>query len=236
VSNRESGPQTVHFRGVPAAVDSLVGISHALIGPTPRISINAQPPGFLLRGLSAFDEGGKASRLLLSLAGNTPPGTYTGSIDMAGKSFPAEILVEPFTHLTISPRQLLLSVHPGDRIELDLTIANTGNVPCDIGKTHAFGLYDVHGAEHGVRAAFRRDEGSSERSVDRLLDKLAAGHGGTVRVQIEKGHGLLDPGEVRSLRWNVHFPATVKPNHTYSGTLALENLRYYARVRVAEEK
>jgi hypothetical protein len=236
VKRSQNDLPTLHFRGVPRALDSLVGVAYNEVGSAPRISIDDPGASPFLRGAVAFEAGGKASRLHLSLSEATPPGTYKGSAEMGGKSIPIEIHVEPYIHLALSPRQLVLTGYAGQQQYVELTLANSGNVPCVIGKAHAFGLYDVHGAERGIGAAFRHTEASGEKRVERMMDELAEGHGGLVRVQVEEGHGPIAPGEVRSLRLNLHFPAELKAGHTYTGTLALENLRYYVKVRTAAEK
>lgn len=226
----------LHFRGAPRALDSLVSIAYDEVGPTPRISIEDRAATPFLRGAFAFDVGGRASRLHLSLSEGTPPGIYKGSAEMAGKSFPVEIHVEPYIHLALSPRQLILTGHAGQKQHVDLILGNSGNVPCEVGNTYAFGLYDVDGAERGIAAAFRDTEATGEKRVDRMLDELAGGYGGLLRVQVEEGQGRIAPGEIRPLRLNLHLPAGIKPGHTYTGTLALENLQYYVKVRTGVEK
>jgi hypothetical protein len=228
---QQSGRQhpTLHFRGLPRALDSLVSIPYHEVGPTPKISVDN------LVSSHAFDAGGKASRLHLALSQNTPPGTYKGSAEVGGKSYPVEIQVEAYYHLALSPRQLILNAKAGEKMHADLILANSGNVACDIGKTYVFGLYDIHGAESGIGAAFRQTESTGERRADRLLDALAEGHGGMVRVQVEEGTGSIAPGDVRPLRLNLHFPSGLKSGHTYTGTLPIENLRYYVKVRAIGE-
>jgi len=234
VKRSEPDVPTVYFRGTPRALDCLVGIPHREVGPVPRISVDA--PNVRLQSIFAFDVGGKASRLQLSMSENTPPGNYKASVELGGKAFPAEIRVEPYVHLALSPRQLIVAAHAGEKQHLELTLANSGNVPCEIGSTYAFGLYDVHGAERGIGAAFRQRENTGEKRWERLLEELASGHAGTVRVQLEQGHGSIAPGDVRTLRLDLHFPAKLEAGHTYSGTLAMENLRYYVKVRAVAEK
>jgi len=221
-------PPTLHFRGEPAALDSFVTIQPDEVGSVPRLSLRtlgtfAIPP--------AVDVGAGVSRLHLSIPRGTPPGTYNGSVELAGRQYPVEVHVEPRAYLLSSPRQLVLSGHAGEQVHVDLALANSGNVPGEIGKTHAFGLYDVHGAERAIGTAFRQAEESGAGRVEHLLQQLAAGHGGLVRVQVTKGAGSIAPGEVRQLQLTLHLSSDLVAGHTYSGVWPLENLRYYARVR-----
>lgn len=227
---------TFHFRGTPRSLDCLIDIPHREAGPAPRISLDERAVSHRLQGIFAFDVGGKASRLQLSVSESTPPGNYKGSVEVGGKSYPAEIRVEPYAHLALSPRQLIVAAHGGEKQHVDLSLANTGNVPCEVGSTYVFGLYDIHGAERGIGAAFRQTESTGEKRAERLLEELASGHAGTVRVQVEEGQGSIAPGEVRSLRLHLHFPAKLEAGHTYTGTLAMENLRYYVKVRAVAQK
>ena len=227
---------TLHFRGVPVALDSLVGIAQGELGPALRISIDHLALSHVPLGFLAFDAGAGASRLRMSIPRGTPPGNYKGSAEAGGKSYPVEIDVESYVHLSLSPRQLILSAHAGDKLHVDLTLANSGNVVSEIGITYAFGLYDVHGAERGIGAAFRSGEGNGVTRVVRLLDQLAEGHGGIVRVQVEEGAGSIAAGEVRPLRLNLHLPTMLKAGHTYTGTMPMENLRYYVKVHATSER
>ena len=231
----ESDLPTVYFRGTPRALDCLVGIPHRQAQTQPRILVD-QALTLRLQGIFAFALSDRTSRLQLSVSDSTPPGNYEGSVEMGGKSFPAEIRVEPYAHLTLSPRQLFLAAQAGEKQHSDLTMANTGNVPCEIGSTYVFGLYDIQGAERGIGAAFRQTESIGEKRVERLLEELASGHAGTVRVQVEEGRGSIAPGEIRNLRLHLHFPAKLEAGHTYTGTLAMENLRYYVKVRGVAQK
>lgn len=227
---------TLHFRGSPVALDSLVGIAHEDLGGSPKISLDQLKSGATPPGVRASQVGDGASRLRMTLAGSTPPGTYNGSAELGGKRYPVEVQVERYVHLSVSPRQLILEAHAGQKLQVDLTIANSGNVDCDIGKNHYFGLYDIHGAERAIGTAFRQAEGTAEKRLEGLLEELAVGHAGLVRVQVEQGEGAIALGEVRPLRLNLHMPAGLKAGCTYSGTLPLHNLRYYVKVRATDKR
>ena len=83
---RSEGEQpTIHFRGTPRSLDCLVGIRHQEAGPTPRLSLDDRAMTHRLQGIFAFDVGGKASRLQLSLSESTPPGNYKGSVEVGGR-------------------------------------------------------------------------------------------------------------------------------------------------------
>ena len=174
-----------------------------------------------------------ASYLRLSLPQTTPPGSYEGTIRLGEQEIPVVAEVESYASLQLAPTQLQLETVPGGETEAHVTALNDGNVGLEIGRAHAFGIFDVLGAERGIRAAFTADTDASERRLDRLIDELADSHGGLVRVQVAEGDGVLDPGAVRDLRVSFRFSDDLEPGHTYSGTWPLHTLRYYVRVAVA---
>jgi hypothetical protein len=228
VKHSASDLPTLHFRGVPPALDSLVAIAHHEVGPAPRLSIEKLASAPL--GIVALGAGERVTRLHTSISPSTPPGTYSGSAELAGKHYPVELHVESCARLSLSPRQLVLSARADERLRVVLTLANGGNVACLVGKTHAFGLYDEHGAERGVGALFRKTASAADSRVERLLEELAQGYGGLVRVQVDEGTGSIAPGEVRQLLLHLHMPACLKAGNTYTGTWPLENLRYYVKI------
>jgi hypothetical protein len=228
-------PSTWHFRGSPVALDSLVGIAREEIGDT-KISVGDLPAGSAPHGIFASYIGENSSRVRVSMPRNTPPGTYKGSAEVGGETYPVEIHVEPHIHLSLSPRQLILDAYAGERRVEDLTIANSGNVACEVGTTHVFGLFDIHGAEHAIGGAFRQSGQSGEKLLELIIEESAKGYAGMVRVAVEEGAGSIAPGAIRQLRLNLHLPPGLKAGHTYTGTLPLHNLRYYVKIRAGKKK
>lgn len=224
---------TLHFRGSPGSLDALVGMPHEQFGTALKFSIDQLAPG-AAPDVHAASVAQGATRLRMAVAHNTVPGTYKGTAEVGDETYPVEIQVEPYIHLSVSPRQLLIEASAGQELNEDLIVANTGNVPVDIGVTYAFGLYDVQGAERGIGQAFRQAESDGRSRLDQLLDGLAEGHAGTVRLRVEDGAGPIAPGEVRPIRLDMRMPAGLQAGHTYSGTLPLYNLRYYVKVRAID--
>jgi hypothetical protein len=132
------------------------------------------------------------------------------------------------------PPNLSLAGQPGGRIEVDLVVANVGNVGCELRELYVFGLFETQGVESAIGRSLRAELAENERRADRLVDELAASHGGLVRVSVLQGAGELAPQEVRDLRVAFHLPNELKTRRAYSGTIPIHNLRYYVRIEVAE--
>lgn len=229
------GQPTLHFRGIPTSLDSLVPLGRDAVASAPRISIESLSAAPTPLTVTVFDGGDRVTRLHTSLSRSTPPGTYRGTAELAGTRYPIEVHIDPAPHLSLSPRQTILSASPHSVVNVDLMLGNSGNVPCLIGRTHAFGLYDVQGAERAIGSSLRHTGNANENRTERLLKELAAGHGGLVRVEVREGAGPIAPGDVKPLRLSLHLPDGLKAGHTYSGTLPLENLRYYFKIAVTAE-
>lgn len=223
----------LRFRGLPSGVECIAPLD---LGVTrhqkPAAHLALRPPRGEVpsSGLRIFHVSPGISRLWFPLPPYTPPGTYDGNVTIGEREFPMTVDVEPYENLVLSPPQLNLIAAPGDHITTHLTLANSGNITCDIGKAHAFGLFDIEGAERAVGATLRDSTPEGHDKINRLMDRLADEHAGFVRVQIEKGEGPIGAGETRELTVRLRFPDNMKPSRAYTGTWVFFNLAYQLRV------
>jgi|SRR5215472_737692 len=181
------------------------------------------------RALRVFRLSPGLVRLWFSLPPYTPPGSYSGHVRIGASHFPIAVSVDASERLVLSPPQLNVVASPSAKVTADLTLANTGNVVCDIRKTHVFGLFDVEGAERAVGAALRDAAARGRDKLDRLMDSFAAEHPGVVKVAVDEGGGPIAPGEIHQLRVRLTLP-DMKAGRTYTGTWVLFNLAYQIRV------
>ena len=228
----------IRFRGKPRLVDGLAPrtVEHAL---THSVSVDLKMSSAAQENmplnLQIDSVGISASRLRFSLPESTPPGTYTGMIQLnKDENYPIIVEVEPHPYLAISPRQLSLQLTSDKETTVDLTLVNAGNVPCEITKVYAFGIFDVDGAERSIGAALRDVTNKEQARLGRLLDEAASNHGGLVRVAVREGAGSIEPGEVRDIQVTLRFSDRLKAGHTYWGTWPMVNLKYYVRVHVLD--
>lgn len=228
-----SNETTLRFRGLPSGVECITPLDLGVTRyqrPASHLALRAPSGEVPSSGLRIFPVSAGISRLWFPLPPYTPPGTYYGNATVGEAEFSMTVDVEPYENLVLSPPQLNLVAASGDHITTHLTLANAGNITCDIGKAHAFGLFDVEGAERAVGATLRDETPEGRDKVNRLMDRLADEHAGFVRVQIEKGEGPIAAGETRQLTARMRFPDNMKPNRAYTGTWVLFNLAYQLRV------
>jgi hypothetical protein len=176
------------------------------------------------------------SRLWFPLPAYTPPGTYQGNVKIDSADYPITVDVDAEENLVLSPPQFTVVAAAGEQITANFSLANAGNVTCDIGKGQAVGLYDVEGAERAVGATFREPEVEGKDKMTRLMHHLAEEHAGIIRMQVHEGAGPIAPGEVRQLVVHLRFPDNMKTGRSYTGSWVLYNLACQIRVAVRGER
>ena len=217
----------LRFRGLPSGVECISTIDFGVTRnqkPPSRLAVKSPRGEVPSSDLRIFYVSAGVSRLWFPLPPYTPHGTYDGNVTIGESKFPITIDVEPYENLVLSPSQLNIVAAPGDQITTHFTLANAGNISCDIGKAHAFGLFDVEGAERAVGATLRDTTPEGRDKVNRLMERFTDEYAGFVRLQIEEGDGSLGAGEVRELTVRLRLPDNMKLNHAYTGTWVLFNL------------
>jgi hypothetical protein len=164
------------------------------------------------------------TRVRLVLAADTPPGTYDGTVHTSSGDIPAVLLVKERVHLTLAPNILRITAPPGGEVDQVLMVFNAGNVPCQIGRTHALGLFESEGLDKAIGSGLLADVRGLER-VATMADSLASSHGGLVRVTVSQGAGVLNPGAARDLVTTWRFSDRLKPGLQYFTTWRLYDLR-----------
>ena len=224
--------RTIRFRGTPG--DLAAAVSHAgrIPGRLPvRIILDPDDKeGYVAQAIRLEDD----LVLQMTVPARTPPGTYRASIEVDGETQSAEVIVEPEIEVQIVPDQLTFQAAPGRHVPVDLTIANAGNVAFELRKANAFGVFASGGLERALHRAYTDKRPDGERRIDYLGERLAEEHGGVVRVAVEEGAGMIEPGEARDVRFNFHVPSNLTVGRTYTGTLPIHDLRYYVRMIILE--
>jgi hypothetical protein len=229
-----AGREPLGFRGGPLRVSAVLPGGAAPTGPaTARLTpVNAGARG---AGTPAEVEPVVIpfhDRVMMQLPRDTPPGTYRGVLTLGGVERPIVAEVEPRVFLRAAPPSLELTGGPRQRVTATMVLMNRGNVAVEVGRAHAFSLFDEGGIECAIgRAAVARLR-PGERRIDRFADALAEMHGGLVRMSVDPGKGPVQPGETRALRLSLTVPERLQPGHAYSGSWALHNFNYSVRITV----
>ncbi len=224
--------EPVRFRGSP---ERLTGAGPALTRGPLHLEVQLNLPEELGGATAIYaqpltPEIGSQSWLRLSLPTSTPPGTYTGTIRVGDVAREVSVEVEPRVQFRFSPVGLVLHGAPGATVAGSFTLFNIGNAAFEVRTAYAFGVFDVDGLDNAFGKAFRARLKPDERRVDRFAEALAEGHGGLVRVGIEKGAGQVLPNTVRDVEATFRLPDRMRPGRAYAGTLPLDYARYGVRI------
>jgi hypothetical protein len=223
----------VRFRGTPIALSA---VTQGGPDETTALPLTVDLPGTPEhRTQAAHSRVGDSSILKLNLPRNTPPGKYTGLVMLGDVEQEVVVDVEAEIFLRLFPERLIRPARAGERLSIELSLANMGNVPVEIRGAYAFGLFDVGGVERAIAKTVTAQIGADGRGrADAFADAVSDEHGGMVRVKVDEGAGQVAPNEVRELHLTLAIPDRVRPGHTYWGTWPLHNLRYYVRITGAD--
>lgn len=227
-----TGGKTFLLSGSPGNARAIIPIdAQDITGATVRLDVggDAQLHRAVVRPV-----GPGSSQLTLQLPRQTPPGEYRGHLKLgdAAHTVVVRVAAKPRTRLT--PKQSLLSVEPGSRVEFDLVVANDGNVGVTIPKNEAFDLHDPVGQDRALGLTLRADLGEGERRVDRWFEELRRMHGGEARITVLEGAGGLEPGESRTVRCRLEVPMTMEPGQHYSGSWPIGSTSHVVAVEVVQ--
>jgi hypothetical protein len=233
-----NGATLIRFRGSPNYLQALAPLVFQDVVATglPRLDLHqpqsetkAEPLNLQAEGAGQF-----ATWLRFSMPEATPPGTYEGTVLIGADQYPSVIDVEARSLIIISPAHLLLQGAPGDELNANLSVINSGNVAVEIPKLQKIGLLDGVGAERAVGVALRGGVQRGDERVAMFAEELAKSHGGRIALVVEEGAGVLAPGEFRHLSVALRLPEGLKSGRVYGGTWMLLNLSYYIEVQVTE--
>jgi hypothetical protein len=232
----ERGKAKVILRGQPHRVSSLLPLPEdpaALEATEVRLE-GADVRGHSLRPL--VREGEAIGKLTLRLPRSTPPGTYSGSVEVGGNELPIVAEVEPRPRLETDPPRLAFDAEPGEEVTAEVTLLNTGNVPWEVPGASSFCVFDGSGVDHAFWAALASDPPEGKQRVDVLLDDLAESHGGLVQVRARPRGRRIAPGESRDVQITLRFSDRIRAGRAYAGSWEADGLRLRVRVSVPDRK
>lgn len=172
----------------------------------------------------------------LRLPKNTPPGTYEGVVQLDGVEVPVVANIEARPRLRFVPNKLVVKAPPGAMVHTDVTLVNGGNVPINIEAKHTFCIFDGSGIDRAFSAALTDEKATGQDRMGLLMDKLADSHGGFVRLAIDSGTGILEPGEDRDLHLALRFSSKLQPGGVYGGAWVLGGGSYSIQIEVTEKQ
>jgi hypothetical protein len=164
--------------------------------------------------------------LTLELDRHTPPGEYSGEMDIAGLARPVIMHVIEAPRLRIAPNPIVIDQGAGEMVVKRVVFANAGNVPLRIGA-----LGDVLlGEELLLRRSLRvtlAAAGEQRRPLEELLAEIARDDEAKTLLkesgflQVRNKSLTLHPGEVIPLEMEIRLPENLQTNTRYLGRVPL---------------
>jgi len=237
VARTAQRPETIHFRGAPRALSTVVKLDPRLSGDV-RLSLElprGSRVGDVFTARAAPVRGLGLTRLRLRVPKTMAPGTYRGSAEIGETRQPIVVEIQPERQLRFFPSRTSIEAEAGASVDLTLALANLGNVAVEVPESSAFGLFPVKGMDEVISRVIEARLERGERRIDRFLDELAESHGGNARVRIRRGSGRLEPGDVHDLELTLRLPAKLVSGRLYRGLLSLDYAKQRVEVRVLEK-
>ncbi|MDR3752222.1 MAG: hypothetical protein P4K93_01215 [Terracidiphilus sp.] len=205
----------LHFRGAPLRLTA----TSVELGQVPKSGFAFFPGAapLPLRVRTIRETNPSVTQLSFRLPKTTSPGRYDGKVELGGCEMPIRIEVHARPQMRFYPPWLSLEAHPGERLEINVSAVNQGNVKVPIERRSTFCLLEPRGVDVAIYHALTEEPPPNQRRLDRAAEGIAESHGGLVRATVREGAGDLAPGEFRELLVELHFSDRVKPRRTYYG-------------------
>lgn len=222
----------LRFRGIP---QSLTGVVPDRDDGDLDVGVSFRRPGADEPEEVAVSYDPDPRVLRLSLPSDVGPGTYAGTLRMGTGERAVELEVEAAPGLRVIPEQLRIGARPGQTVDVELVLLNHGNVPVEVRRTQAIGIFMQGGVERALHRAYVEKLEKGQRRVDVLAETLAEAHAGLVKMRLRKGYGSVAPGELRQLAASLDVPAGAAAGRTYGGNWELANLVYPVTITVLDD-
>lgn len=178
--------------------------------------------GAVLKARSASVVGGKVR---LRLDPGTPPGRYSGQIDVDGSVRPLAVDVVDAVALQIRPASLILDLATGQRRRASTAVENRGNVTLIIDLTGDYPLGEEMPLASAEAAPAEAD--GLQQLTDLMLRPRDASRGhvlrdaGFVTLSMAEGAVALEPGDSMVIVIDATFPAGLSATARYRAFIPL---------------
>jgi hypothetical protein len=161
---------------------------------------------------------GGVGEIRVRLSRRTAAGTYDATAVFPDGQRPIVLQVDAYSRVRFHPRVLSVDGEPDGSVTATVTALNEGNGSIDIPKTGGAGLYEQGALECALGRALRAERPDGQRFIDRVADEFAGEFGGTLRLSLKNGAGILNADSARELTVVMHCPSGLKPGKRYDGT------------------
>jgi hypothetical protein len=161
------------------------------------------------------------------LPGDTAPGIYENTIELAGRKRKVKLIVQQNMDIYLSPQELYFNeVAPGKSYSAQLSLTNKGNVPFTIPNVKHVTTLDTDYLCRATSMAMREKGGEGFMAMmDALTKNVNNDMAGWATVSIKENGKILGPGESTLLQFTITLPGNVDAKKDYFG-----NIRFWNKV------
>jgi hypothetical protein len=168
--------------------------------------------------------------IVLKLDATTSPGTYQAQLDVDGVVREVVVHVIEDVSFSIEPRDLVIPNRPGQKIQKQIVVANTGNMPVVVKTIGALVLDEELAHCRALRGALA-DVGATLKNLDDFI--VALGHRyhdiyDKLILKVQNDSTTVDPGETEAIDLTITIPDKLETRARYStyAPIATESLNF----------
>jgi hypothetical protein len=161
--------------------------------------------------------------IALALDPTTPPGTYQAELDVEGELRTVVMHVTEDATFSITPDELVLPNHGGEKVQKQVVFTNHGNVPLPVRTIGTVVLDEELAHCRALRGAL--DEvGDTMKNLDDFLVALGKRYKAiyaTLVLKVQNEKVTVAPGETRAIDLTITLPEKLEARSRYTGYAAI---------------
>jgi hypothetical protein len=161
--------------------------------------------------------------IALTLDPATPPGTYEAQLDVDGEQRTVLMHITEDASFSISPNELVLPNHPGEKVKKQVVFTNDGNVDLSVRTIGTVVLDEELAHCRALRGALD-DVGDTMKNLDDFLVALGKRYKAiyaTLVLKVQNDKVTVAPGETTAVDLTITLPEKLEPRSRYTGYAAI---------------
>jgi hypothetical protein len=161
--------------------------------------------------------------LMVNLAPTTAPGPYHAEIDVDGHLREVVVHVTEDVSFSIEPSTVVVPNRPGEKVQKQIVVTNTGNVAVSIKSIGTVVLDDELAHCKALRGALH-DVGSTMTKLDDFVTALGRRYHDlyeTLSLKVQNQPTTVAPGETHAVELKITMPEKLNARTRYNGYVAI---------------
>lgn len=230
--------EPIIFRGVASNLKGVIAIENRADQPIRRLKLRVEQCNLLTyRGdpikeinISRRLQPGQLGKAVVSLAldRSTPPGIHRGELVLEGERRPIIFHIAEILKVNVSPKELIIEIVPGSKVDRTVFVTNSGNVPITIDDIGSVGIEETGMVDRALRNTIGKFKGGGvDAMVDTFTGQLKEGltRSRVLVIRTKKKPVKIPPGKMQSLELEITLPKTMPTTYNYHGYIQLYNSR-----------